>query len=176
MEAVRARVSFTCPGLLKQSSPARNPRFGWLCCGDGSIGINPFRPLPDFLEAALTGTDPRCRAIQKNLRRYNNAFAFTSVKSNITNHCITGAGPMGFQIQGGLYHLAGPIVVATEDRPAFAQVYFHDPAEATNIRLGHFPEADQRFLQELGQLIHSKNNLVRSPFCVTKRGTVTRLL
>ena len=41
MEAVRARVSFTCPGFLKQSSPARNPRFGRLCCGDGSVSLNP---------------------------------------------------------------------------------------------------------------------------------------
>lgn len=65
MEAVRARVSFTCPGFLKQSSPARNPRFGRLCCGDGSVSVNPFCPLPDFLEAALTGNDPRYRAIQE---------------------------------------------------------------------------------------------------------------
>lgn len=48
------------------------------CCKGGDVQLEPFRPPPPYLRSLLTGQDPEGRDFRKNIRMYNNAFAFTS--------------------------------------------------------------------------------------------------
>ncbi|KAK0725153.1 hypothetical protein B0H67DRAFT_480949 [Lasiosphaeris hirsuta] len=60
-------------------SSAANPKFG-KCCSGGKVDLQPWRELPAFLTALLKGEAPNSTTFRKNIRRYNNAFQFTSVK------------------------------------------------------------------------------------------------
>ena len=106
------------------------------CCKQGDIELNQFRDPPDFLQALLTGEDPRSRAFREDLRRFNSAFAFTSVDCHQTDRGARGNSPNCFQIHGALYHVTGPLETATGGQPKFAQLYLYDPQAAADIRCG----------------------------------------
>ena len=125
-----------------QASPAANPLFGSTRCLQGDVELEPFRLLPQFLRDLLHRPRPEANEFRAKLRGYNSAFAFTSINcntTNTTNRGVVGGGPMNFHIHTTLFHRTGPLENRTPAVPdGFAQLYFHDPAFATDLRVAFF--------------------------------------
>ena len=72
-----------------ESSASRRPRGGEAsfesCCKQGKVQIERMRPLPEPLNALMSGGDTQARAFREGLRRWNSIFAFTSIKFNMDN-------------------------------------------------------------------------------------------
>jgi hypothetical protein len=121
-----------------QASPAANQLFGSTCC----LELEPFHPLPQFLRDLLHQPCPEANEFRAKLRGYNSAFEFTSINSNTTNTTnrgVVGGGLMNFRIHTTLFHRMGQLENRTHAVPdGFAQLYFHDPAFATDLRVAFF--------------------------------------
>ncbi|KAH8742781.1 hypothetical protein F5883DRAFT_441816 [Diaporthe sp. PMI_573] len=137
----------SCAGLhwlseRSSRSSVRNPVFV-ICCRQGDVELPPFSALPSFLSELLLGADSHAAAFRRNVRKYNNAFAFTSVNYTTLTHGLQSQrGPMDFQIQGILYHTTGPLGETAGQRPQFAQIYFYDPDEAVAFRSAEYDNLD----------------------------------
>ncbi|KAI0260695.1 hypothetical protein BC834DRAFT_925798 [Gloeopeniophorella convolvens] len=83
-----------------------NLKFG-TCCIEGQIWIPPLPPLPPLFYQLYHG-----------IRRYNIAFAFTSIG-----------------IHRALSHRIGGLLLADPNQPIFAWLYIYDPDEAHEHRL-----------------------------------------
>ncbi|KAH9916490.1 uncharacterized protein B0H18DRAFT_850728, partial [Fomitopsis serialis] len=96
-------------GEKLSNSSLIHPKFG-ICCLQGQVQLDPptIPPLP--LQRLFNGVDNRSAHFLKNIRRYNAAFAFTSVAVNIDQAVLMGSGPYSFRIHGDLYHLMGSLM------------------------------------------------------------------
>jgi len=104
------RVDIRCTGCnalhwTAESSASRKPRGGEAsfesCCKQGKVQIEQMRPLPEPLNALMSGGDTQAGAFREGLRRWNSIFAFTSIKFNIDNRMSELGGIFQlFQIQG----------------------------------------------------------------------------
>ena len=151
-----------------QASAAANPLFGSTCCLQGDVELEPFRPLPQFLRNLLHQPGPEANEFRAKLREYNSAFAFTSIKCKTTNRGVVGGGPMDFQIHGTLFHRTGPLENRTHAVPdGFAQLYFHDPAFATDLRVAFFDGLRMSILTNLTKYLHEHNPFI--PIYLTAR-------
>lgn len=64
---------------------------------------------PPFLRELLVAVTARAKRFRNNLRQYNAAFAFTSLRYNPDERVDNRQGVSTFQIHGELYHLHGPL-------------------------------------------------------------------
>ena len=62
-----------------------------------------------------------------NIWKYNQAFAFTSLKVKEDHSVKRGHGPPVFRIQGELFHHRGPLEPAPHHDPTYSQLYIYDP-------------------------------------------------
>jgi len=129
------------------------------CCKKGALVLNPFKQPPALLHRLLTDQNARGQAFRKNLRRYNAAFAFTSTECETTDRGLP-EGANCFQIHGALYHSTGPLDPIPGKRPRYAQIYFHDPQEATAIRYDSNNGLDQQVLGQITAMLHG----IRNPY------------
>jgi PIF1-like helicase/Helitron helicase-like domain at N-terminus len=116
------------------------PKFGD-CCYSGKIDLPPLHNLPHELSQLYNDQDPVAKAFRKNIRKYNNALAMTSVGQSPgvrlgVDHSINdGRGPWVYKVKGALHHIAGSLMPNPGVAPAFAQLYIFDPAEALVHRM-----------------------------------------
>ena len=61
---------------------ARLPIFS-TCCANGKVILPPLQELPPSLNTLLAETDPRSCTFKQNIRIYNFALSFTSIKAKI---------------------------------------------------------------------------------------------
>jgi hypothetical protein len=78
----------------------------------------------------------------------------------VTDRTAGSGGVNCFQIHGELYHLQGPLDAAAGEAPRYAQLYFYDPAYATDARLRANTKLDGVTLQRLLDMLHE----VRNPY------------
>ncbi|KZP06047.1 hypothetical protein FIBSPDRAFT_764983, partial [Athelia psychrophila] len=64
---------------------------------------------------------------------YNSALAFTSLGVQVDQAVINASGLHSFRIHGELCHKTGSLLPREGEQPMYAQLYVHDPVEATNI-------------------------------------------
>ena len=89
---------------------------------------------PEYLHYLLTSLDSEAKHFRTEIRKYNSALAFTSIKYTIDERLKqTLGGIQCFQIHGELFHLQGPLQDVDPISAQFAQLYFYDPEVATNI-------------------------------------------
>ena len=114
---------------------------------------------PTLLKELLTEKNAASRKFRKQIRAYNYALTFTSVnyKADSRMGASTGRGPVCFQIHGELYHLQGPLEATTKDTPPFAQLFFYDPSQATDICIHRDPTLDPDILYQLTEMLHRLN-------------------
>ena len=113
--------------------------------------------------------DSAAKAFRNNIRKYNSALAFTSVKYTVDGRATGGI--QCFQIHGELFHLQGPLQSTDLASAQFAQLYFYDPELATNIRVGHYNGILQAsILQRL-----TKELIVINPFIAIYKTAKERL-
>ncbi|KAG0130798.1 hypothetical protein HOY82DRAFT_465376, partial [Tuber indicum] len=90
----------------------------------------------------------------QDLRRWNNLFAFTSIRYNHDDHTSAiGEGFQLFQIHGAVYHHQGPLVPTGECDALYSQVYLYDPAFAAQSRSDRAPELDRALVSSLTNML-----------------------
>ena len=102
---------------------------------------------------------------RKNIRNYNNAFAFSSlgVKRDLSVY-----GPQGiytFRIQGQLCHLIGSLLPLPGKQPAFSQIYIYnsDPMEQAWYRISHHHDLlDVNIVLSIQAMLHQHNPYMES--------------
>ena len=108
-------------------SSIRNPTFT-LCCQEGAVELPQLNPTPPQISQLLRGTTRASAHFRKYIRAYNSVFSFISLGVNIDEAVANSrGGAYNFRIHGDLYHRIGSLL-PTDNRPAFAQIYVHDPA------------------------------------------------
>jgi len=122
---------------LSKSSKT-NPKFG-MCCFQGKIALPALESLPTELKDFYNKRDPISKAFCEKIRKYNNAFAFTSVGRKMDYTVNNGGGPWVFKMHGELMHKIGSLLPAEgpdADPPSYAQLYLYDPQTALEKRMG----------------------------------------
>src|SRR5579859_1808550 len=137
------------------SSTTHTPRFG-MCCNEGDKILKRIVHPPEPLYTLLTSPDPDAVQFRKNIRRYNAAFAFTSLGVDMDDR-LTGNGFRPFQIHGEIYHQIGTLEPEPGNRPVYAQHYLYDGDEATEHRFARNPDLDQNILRELETMLQTHN-------------------
>ncbi|SGY38941.1 BQ5605_C003g02106 [Microbotryum silenes-dioicae] len=147
-----------CAGLESRSNPS-SPTFS-----QGKVQLPP-PPQPNLeYRQLLEGSDSEAKAFRENARSYNNAFSFTSLAAHWDQTQVGTLGPPVFRVFSRLYHRLGALIPTVTQRPAFAQTWLIDPAEATDTRLG--PDgADSRMqrstLTKVESILRTGNRFVR---------------
>ena len=78
---------------------------------------------------------PVAKEFREHIRRYNAAFAFTSLGVNIDQTVLDGNGPYVFRIHGGLYHRLGALNPEPGATASYAQLYILAPEDALARRI-----------------------------------------
>ena len=119
-------------------SSKTHPKFG-MCCYQGKLDLPILQEPPAKLKDLYNGEDPVSKSFRKNIRRYNNVLAFTSVGREIDYAINDGQGPWVFRMHGELIHKIGSLLPwqnATA-RPVYAQLYLYDPQTALDLCMGY---------------------------------------
>jgi hypothetical protein len=106
-----------------------------MCCYQGKISLPPLQPPPNDLKTLFTGQDDNAKSFCKNIRKYNNALAMTSVGCQLDRTVNDGHGPPTFKLHGELSHLAGSLLPPDGVPPVYSQLYIYDPQAALDYRL-----------------------------------------
>ncbi|KAI0750069.1 hypothetical protein C8Q80DRAFT_1314819 [Daedaleopsis nitida] len=160
------RMNISCPscGALHwlaerlTKSSREHPRFG-TCCNSGKVSLPPLPNPPPLLQNLLTGNDTQCKEFRTNIRRYNAAFAFTSLGVRIDDELNqTGHAPYVFRIHGKLCHRSGTLLTSPGESPRYSQLYIYDPAVARDLRSGLNPELGRDTLMQLEDMLRTTHH------------------
>ncbi|SGY33431.1 BQ5605_C002g01495 [Microbotryum silenes-dioicae] len=153
-----------CAGLESRSNPSSPTHFS-ACCSQGKVRLPP-PPQPNLeYRQLLQGSDSDAKAFRENARSYNNALSFTSLAAHWDQTQVGTLGPPVFRVFGRLYHRLGALIPAVNQRPAFAQTWLIDLAEATDTRLQGPDSTETRIqrstLTKLESMLRTGNRFVR---------------
>jgi hypothetical protein len=140
-------AAFHWKGDMWGSSTTRTARFG-SCCNEGDKILTRIMDPPEPLYRLLTSAAAEAIQFRDNIRRYNAAFAFTSLGVKMDDR-LTGNGFRPFQIHGETYHQIGTLDPEPGNRPVYAQHYLYDGDEATEYRFARNPDLDRNILSAL---------------------------
>lgn len=118
-----------------------NPVFH-LCCQSGRVQIDLPLPLPQPLQSLLTSDTRTARLFRKNIRKYNNMLAFSSVGLQ-TDRAVSNErnGAYCLRVMGRVHHRIGPLLPnANQQAPVFSQIWIYDPEEQLQHRTRQFQE------------------------------------
>ena len=91
---------------------------------------------PEFLRLMLSdNTHSKYTHFCENIRSYNSALSFTSLRAKITD--CQGRGPYVLKVHGQTYHETSHIRPSYNKVPQFAQLYVLDSTQATDVRQAH---------------------------------------
>ncbi|CAD6957020.1 unnamed protein product, partial [Tilletia laevis] len=119
----------------KTSGSMCKPKFG-TCCSNGNVVLPQIFDCPPTLQALYTSGGDVADQFRRNIRDYNNAFAFLSFGGTRDLSVAGQRGIYTFKVKGQVHHRIGGLVPEDGFTPSYAQVYFvaTDPAQATGIR------------------------------------------
>ena len=147
----------------------RNPKFEG-CCKHGDLNIPLLQPLPQPLHRLLHSQEPDAKDFRNNIRRWNSAFAFTSVSHNMDDRPeVAGAGVHAFQIHGELYHLQGPLQPPGPQEASYSQMYLYDPEYASALRAARFPTLPYELISEITAMLYEYSPWIQIYKTATER-------
>lgn len=117
---VPVAMDVECPycGALRYRSEPKG-----MCCSSGKVQLE----LPPDLPEALHNLIMYDKEFKCDIRKYNQAFAFTSLRANVDERLASQCdGVYTFRINGQLYHHIGPLVPEEGESPKFSQIYFYE--------------------------------------------------
>jgi len=164
------RMNILCAGCDAQhwasESSAKKPRDGEAsyesCCKQGKARVEAMRPLPEPLNTLMCGDNALSRSFRAILRRWNELFAFTSIKFNMDNRINElGTGFQLFQVHGALYHRQGPLVPIGGRDALYSQIYLYDPAYAAQERTRPALELDAEIVHSMTLMLQECNPMIR---------------
>lgn len=129
------------------------------CCKQGSVILEPPKDPSQFLRHLFESDDVQSKHFRGNIRQYNSAFAFTSLKYQPD----TRLGPGGykcFSIHGQLYHMSRPLSFHDQNQEmdaTYAQLYLYDSGIASARRSENNPSLNQILLQQLTAMLYECN-------------------
>ncbi|TRM58403.1 hypothetical protein BD626DRAFT_365356, partial [Schizophyllum amplum] len=139
------------------SSTQAKVLFG-LCCDSGQVLLPYLQPPPPLLRLLFDNDDSRSRAFRKNIRQYNNAFAFTSLGVDHDRRLnATGRSAWVFRIHGELHHWSSALERSDGGHPVFAQVYIYDASRAHAHRVANNDNLDAALLLQLEHTLRECN-------------------
>ena len=141
-------------------SSKRSPKFG-KCCSSGKVELPILQPPPHPLNKYLEEQTSDAKHFRDNIRRFNMAFAFTSLGVKPDEALLQGGGgPYVFKIQGALYHQHGSLIpYSNTAKPSYAQLYIYDSTEALRQRSARNITLRSHILSELQEMM-----LICNPF------------
>ena len=137
------------------SSPRTRPIFT-ACCSSSKVSLPPLAQPPSPLRDLLEGQTPEAKQFRNHIRKYNNAFAFTSVGAKIDQSMACG-GVYTYRLQGELHHLMGSLLPSDGETPKFAQMYIHDTRMQEDCRLNFTKELHPNILHHLQRMLQDVN-------------------
>jgi len=131
------------------------------CCKKGDAILENLPDTPEVLIRLLSTDEPDSKHFRRNIREYNRALSFTSLKY-LPDERIAHLPPgiQCFQIHGELYHLHGPLSPLPNNQPRFAQLFLYDSQFAANIRQQNYANLHLGTLQELTTMLHDINPFI----------------
>ena len=161
-------LHWDCERLTK--SLHANPKFGGYCLS-GKIWLPALQQPPPELHNLLISDERRAKEFCKNIRKYNNAFAMTSMGRSLQQ--MDGGGPYVYKIHGSLFHRIGSLLSPPDQSPTFAQLYVYDSDEALNYRMNNpintgLNRIIMRELQDMLRCNHHGVSLYKQAFELTK--------
>ena len=96
-----------------------------ICCYNGKIASEHVsHPIVHpMLNELFLGNTPESRDFLKSIRKYNQAFAFTSMRSKFQSSEAIGRGVYSFRVNGELCHHIGDLEPEVDHSARFAQIY-----------------------------------------------------
>ena len=136
------------------------------CCHNGIVPLELMKvSTPKILKNLLQLQNERSKEFRANIRKYNNLFAFTSMKANLDHKLASQrSGIYTFRISGVLHHYI-PINVFPPNqtfKPRFAQIYFYDKDFQLSERNSCFKGLNENTIKELQEMIHEQSNLLKA--------------
>jgi len=142
------------------SSSKANTKFE-SCCKKGDVVLETLPDPPDTLKRLLSMEEVTSKDFRKNIREYNSALSFTSLKYSPDRRAsVLGAGIQCFQIHGELYHLQGPLNPLPNHQPQFAQLFLYDPHFAAQMRQRGHSNLRAETLLALTNMLHDVNPFI----------------
>jgi len=111
-----------------------HPKFS-ICCMQGKVELPPFKKPPATLERLMSKSTPMSKKFMKNIRMYNNMFAFTSMGGKVDHSVNNGQAPYVFRISGQNMHYMGSLLPMPEKQPRFSQMYIYDTENELSNRI-----------------------------------------
>ena len=136
------------------------------CCHHGTVPLDLMKvSVPKILKKLLKGQDERATEFRLNIRKYNNLFAFTSMKAKLDHKLASQReGFYTFRVSGVLHHFIPVNILPPNQsmKPKFAQIYFYDAEFQLKERTSCFADLNEQTIEELQNMIHEKNNLLNT--------------
>ena len=107
------------------------------------------------LNELFMGNTPESRGFLKSIRKYNQAFAFTSMHSKFQSDEAMGRGMYIFRINGELCHYIGNLEPKVNHGVRFAQSYFLDDDLQTDRRMEIFDDLDRNTINNIQEVLES---------------------
>ncbi|XP_021971485.1 uncharacterized protein LOC110866652 [Helianthus annuus] len=144
-----------------------------MCCGYGKVELPPLKDAHPPYQNLFSSTDEKSKFFQKNIRRYNSMFSFTSMGGKVDSTINKGNAPFIYRISGQNYHCIGSLKPSNGNQPQFCQLYIYDTENEITNRQTLFgktskpsssndKELDVEMIQYLRNLLDSENMLVKT--------------
>ena len=123
------------------------------------MDIELLREPPAFLKDLYDNQQASGKEFRRNIRKYNSAFAFTSIRCDRPNASESN---MPFQIQGQMCHVQGPLTTDNGAEARYSQLYLYDPQSAATERCSNNDqELNDVTIRNITIELHEVNPLVR---------------
>ena len=109
---------------------------------------------PAPLDSLFNGDHTDSRDFQRNIRKFNKAFAMTSFGA--TREVRWDGWDPTFKVQGQVYHRVGSLLPQADQHSAFLQLYFiGNPEDEAHQRCGHHTGLKEVLVYDLQQSLHA---------------------
>ncbi|XP_022038828.1 uncharacterized protein LOC110941494 [Helianthus annuus] len=144
-----------------------------MCCGYGKVELPPLKDAHPSYQNLFSSTNEKSKFFQKNIRRYNSMFSFTSMGGKVDSTINKGNAPFVYRISGQNYHCIGSLKPSNGNQPQFCQLYIYDTENEITNRQTLFgktskssssndKELDVEMIQYLRNFLDSENMLVKT--------------
>lgn len=126
------------------------------CCKKGAVWLTNFQTPPRVLQQLLEGIGPWEKHFRKHIWQYNAALTFTSMGCQ-REQCTITQGPNLFEVYGKIYHMQGLLDTDVTKDAVYTQLFFYNPAYATNLHHCQNVILDHIVLSDLSQMLKNVN-------------------
>ncbi len=141
------------------SSNRTSPTFS-VCCVHDKVLLPPLTEPLSYLLNLYTSSESNAISFHKNIRRFNNVLACTSLGANID--IFQGQGVSDFHIHGQVYHQISLLLPEEGHRPAFAQLYIYDSMHKLENCHNIMQELDEKILRNLLNMLDECNPYIQN--------------